>query len=221
MSNIRQNREKKEILSIIQRQRVHRCGEIFSDHPWCLWEGIKCNNVMKSSWILFPHAPWKVRSHDHGCVSSADSHLSFPTLQHCHWTHTNTHCVFVCSQWEVGRRRLPDSGVFRKGWELHWPESNTSPSCFHHCFLPMFAVKARWLGKWITSGSFYAEPFVVAIYSYSVYSLRVSHSASWWVCFVREYKSPAICFDWSPFGFTASRCCHLELVWAVSELCKY
>lgn len=44
------------------------------------------------------------------------------------------------------------------------------------------------LGKWITSGSFYAKPFVSTVYSCSIDSLCESHSESWWMCLTREYK---------------------------------
>lgn len=168
-------------------------------------------------------------------ITPPDSHLPHHPLTLPPNTHRHILCLCICKMKIVAGEDHAVMVFFMKDCELHWSESNTSiMAVFTGDFLLSnvcsegLAWKGLWillaqplLGKWITSGSFDADPFVIAIYSYSVYSLCESHSENWWMCFMREYKSPAICFDWSPFGFIASRCHHLELVLAVAWLCKY
>ena len=149
--------------------------------------------------------------------------------------YTQTHSRSLCIQHENrGRRGLCNNVVLLKDCELYWSGTNTSLTVVSMgCFLlsnvcseglvrrDVWILWVPLLGKWITSGLFYAEPLVDAIYSYSLYSLGKSHSESGWMCFVRDYKSSAISFGWSPFGFIASKCHHLESVLAAGWLYKY
>lgn len=194
----------------------------------------KVTMLIKASWILFPHAKRKPRYLDYICIYSPGSqpfpHL--PTLP------PNTHkgILFLCVfKMKIGAGE--DWAIMVFSWKPvgYTGLKATRPSqlfSWATFFCLMFAVKVAlkrhmdslsttFVGKMNYEWFILCWAFVIAIYSYSVYSLCESHSASWWVCFMREYKSPTICFDWSPFGFLASRCHHLELVLVLAWLYKY
>lgn len=146
-----------------------------------------------------------------------------PTLPPNTCTHPTSLCIEI-EEIETGAGGVCSDGVFVKFCEWHQSGYHTSLRVvFMVCFLLSAGYRedSVWKGLWILlapplletqimSSSFYAEPFVLAIDGYSVSSLCEMHSESGWMCFMSEYKSPAICFDWPPFWFIVSRCRHRE-----------
>lgn len=72
-----------------------------------------------SSWVLFPHAKWKRRYHDHISIYFPDSQLSFFTFQHYQpKTHKHTLCLCVFKMKIKVGRRWCHNGVFGKMHEF-------------------------------------------------------------------------------------------------------
>lgn len=145
--------------------------------------------LIKSSWVFFPpHTKGRPR-----CIMNYINIYSqlFPLPFNTATQPTQTYAMSLCiSNVNQGRRRLCNNGVFMvcfNGifrlwvmlvWKQHIPQGGfMGYSLLSDACREDLVWKGSWivltqplLRKWITSASFYAEPFVITIYSDSVYS---------------------------------------------------